>query len=83
MPDIDIDQYPPRLSDPQQNTMPMTPMHDPSVVPMQQSPISPGYGTTIDLPHYELMIVNALEAINNPNGCPPKEIWEWMNKYVS
>jgi hypothetical protein len=65
---------------PDQNTQQLTPIHD--APPPQHSPIeSPGYTATVDLPHYESMIVNALQAINNPNGSPPKDIWEWMNKY--
>jgi linker histone H1 and H5 family len=59
--------------------LPLTPMHGPPA--SQQSPLeqSPVYGQITDLPHYELMIVKALEAINDPNGSPPKSIWEWMN----
>jgi hypothetical protein len=68
-----------RLKDAQQ-TLPMTPMHD--APPPQQSPLeSPVYGQNVDLPHYELMIVNALTAINDPNGSPPKTIWDWMNRW--
>ena len=63
-----------------QPAMPMTPMHE---VPSQQPQLeSPLYGQTTDLPHYELMIVHALQAINDPNGSPPKQIWDWMNRYV-
>jgi len=73
-------QYNHRMSDQDLQQMPMTPMHD---VPLQQSPLeSPIYGQNTDLPHYELMIVHALNAINDPNGSPPKAIWDWMNKYL-
>jgi hypothetical protein len=73
-----------RIPDPQevqqQQPLPMTPMHD--APPPQQSPLeSPVYGQNVDLPHYELMIVKALTAINDPNGSPPKTIWDWMNRY--
>lgn len=87
IPDMDISEHPQyvnrRLPDPreaqQQQALPMTPMHD--APPPQQSPLeSPVYGQNVDLPHYELMIVNALTAINDPNGSPPKIIWEWMNR---
>lgn len=83
LPDMDMNdhtQYNQRMSDEElQQAMSMTPMHDPS---SQQSPLeSPLYGQTTDLPHYELMIVHALNAINDPNGSPPKAIWDWMNKY--
>ena len=61
----------------QQQTLPMTPMHDAQLQSQLESPI---YGPNTDLPHYELMIVHALNAINDPNGCPPKQIWDWMNK---
>jgi hypothetical protein len=72
-------QYNHRMSD-QDLQMPMTPMHD---IAPQQSPLeSPMYGQNTDLPHYELMIVHALNAINDPNGSPPKAIWDWMNKYL-
>jgi hypothetical protein len=86
MPDMDLNDHPQygnrRLPDPQdvqqQPPLPMTPMHD--APPPQQSPLeSPAYGQNVDLPHYELMIVNALTAINDPNGSPPKTIWDWMN----
>jgi hypothetical protein len=73
-----------RLSDPDMKPPPhtlqsVTPMNDTG--PTQQSPVetSPMFGQT-DLPHYELMIVHALTAINDPNGSPPKAIWDWMNK---
>ena len=85
LPDMDMNdhtQYNHRMSDQElQQAMPMTPMHEPQP---QQSPLdSPMYGQTTDLPHYELMIVHALNAINDPNGSPPKAIWDWMNKYFS
>ena len=86
MPDIDVNSHPQyndnRLQDPQNPPpgLPMTPMQEPP--PHHQSPMeSPMYGQNVDLPHYELMIVNALQAINDPNGSAPKAIWEWMNKY--
>ena len=64
-----------------QQNVSMTPVHD--VPQPQQTLDSPVYsGQTTDLPHYELMIVHALEAINDPNGSPPKVIWDWMNKYA-
>ena len=83
LPDMDMNdhnQYNHRMSDQElQQAMPITPMHEP---PLQHSPLeSPIYGQTTDLPHYELMIVHALSAINDPNGSPPKAIWDWMNKY--
>jgi len=83
IPELDINQPSQynhsRLSDPDLQGLPMTPMHD---VSHQQSPLeSPLYGQTQDLPHYELMIVHALQALNDPNGSPPKQIWDWMNKY--
>ena len=63
-----------------QQQLPMTSMQE---GPPQQSPLeSPMYGQSTDLPHYELMIVAALEHINDPNGSPPKAIWDWMNSYV-
>jgi len=71
-----------RMQDPQgqASTLPMTPLHE--APQSHSSPLeSPIYGQTVDLPHYELMIVNALQAINDPNGSPPKAIWEWMNTY--
>jgi hypothetical protein len=83
MPDMDINNHSQynhaRLQDQElQQTLPMTPLHD---VQPQQSPLdSPIYGQNTDLPHYELMIVHALTAINDPNGSPPKAIWDWMNK---
>jgi len=89
MPDMDLNDHPQygnrRLPDPQEvqqhPPLPMTPMHD--APPPQQSPLeSPAYGQNVDLPHYELMIVNALTAINDPNGSPPKTIWDWMNRCV-
>jgi hypothetical protein len=83
-PDMDMNEHPQynnaRLPNTQesQQTLPMTPLHEGP--PPQQSPLeSPVYGQNIDLPHYELMIVNALHAINDPNGSPPKAIWDWMN----
>ena len=35
-----------------------------------------------DLPSYEDMIAQAITALDEPKGSPPKSIWEWMNKYV-
>jgi hypothetical protein len=95
LPDMDINELPqynhqpsplrqqrlsdPEMKPPQHPMQPMNPMHDPG--PPQQSSIeSPMFGQT-DLPHYELMIVHALTAISDPNGSPPKAIWDWMNKY--
>lgn len=82
IPEIDMNehaQYNHRMPDQDLQQLPMTPMHD---VPLQVSPLeSPLYGQNTDLPHYELMIVHALSAINDPNGSPPKQIWDWMNKY--
>lgn len=64
-----------------QQNVSMTPVHD---APQPQGLDSPVYtGQSTDLPHYELMIVRALEAINDPNGSPPKVIWDWMNKCAS
>jgi hypothetical protein len=87
-PDMDMNHHQfnhtriPEPQEPQQPPLPMTPqIHD--TVPQQHSPIdSPIYGQTADLPHYELMIVNALNAISDPNGSPPKVIWDWMNRYT-
>jgi hypothetical protein len=63
-----------------QPAIPMTPIHElPSQQPQLESPL---YGQNTDLPHYELMIVYALQAINDPNGSPPKQIWDWMNRYL-
>jgi hypothetical protein len=85
MAEMDVNSHPQytdaRMQDPQnQPPLPMTPLHDSG--PQHPSPMeSPIYGGNVDLPHYELMIVNALQAINDPNGSPPKAIWEWMNTY--
>jgi hypothetical protein len=87
MPDMDMNDHGQfsnaRIPEPPEppQPLPMTPQLQDTVP--QQSPIeSPIYGQTVDLPHYELMIVNALNAINDPNGSPPKAIWDWMNKYA-
>jgi hypothetical protein len=64
----------------QQQPLPMQSMQD---TPTQQTVEPPIYGQGTDLPHYELMIVHALQAISDPNGSPPKVIWDWMNRYIS
>jgi hypothetical protein len=80
--DVDMNehaQYNHRMQEQELQQLPMTPIHD---APGQQSPLdSPIYGQNTDLPHYELMIVRALGSINDPNGSPPKAIWDWMNRY--
>jgi hypothetical protein len=82
MPEINMNEHPQydhgRMQEQELQQLPMTPMHE---GPPQQSPQSPMYGQNTDLPHYELMIVDALEHINDPNGSPPKAIWDWMNSY--
>jgi hypothetical protein len=34
------------------------------------------------LPSYETMIVETLEALERPEGAPPKDIFNYMMKYV-
>lgn len=46
----------------------------------QHASSSSATATTTTLPSYEEMIVNALGSIANPNGTPPKVIYQWMSE---